>query len=82
MIRFSVLLTIAVIFTACSRYAESRYRLAVTPKGSTHVFWKSIQAGAVKAEIDTGAILVTLNNIHNEIIQNKLFPPLSKYLEY
>jgi ribose transport system substrate-binding protein len=30
--------------------AENKYSIAVIPKGTTHVFWKSIHAGAVKAE--------------------------------
>jgi ribose transport system substrate-binding protein len=30
--------------------SDSKYRIAVIPKGTTHVFWKSIHAGAVKAE--------------------------------
>ncbi|UCC96462.1 MAG: substrate-binding domain-containing protein [Phycisphaerales bacterium] len=30
--------------------SEGTYRIAVIPKGTTHVFWKSIHAGAVKAE--------------------------------
>ncbi len=29
---------------------ENKYRIAVIPKGTTHVFWKSIHAGALKAE--------------------------------
>jgi ribose transport system substrate-binding protein len=29
--------------------AEENYRIAVIPKGTTHEFWKSINAGAVKA---------------------------------
>jgi len=29
---------------------QARLRIAVIPKGTTHVFWKSIHAGAVKAE--------------------------------
>jgi ribose transport system substrate-binding protein len=28
----------------------NKYRIAVLPKGTTHVFWKSIHAGAIKAE--------------------------------
>ncbi len=43
-----------VIFVAigCKRKeaGENKYRIAVIPKGTTHVFWKSIHAGAVKAE--------------------------------
>ena len=30
--------------------AAAKYQIAVIPKGTTHVFWKSIHAGAVKAE--------------------------------
>ncbi len=29
---------------------ENKYRIAVIPKGTTHIFWKSIHAGAIKAE--------------------------------
>jgi len=29
---------------------ENKYSIAVIPKGTTHVFWKSIHAGAIKAE--------------------------------
>jgi ribose transport system substrate-binding protein len=36
----------------------------------------------VEKRIDTGATLVTLNNIQNEKSQNQLFPPLDEYLEY
>ena len=45
--------TIAVVFIAigCKRKEEneSKYRIAVIPKGTTHIFWKSIHAGAIKA---------------------------------
>jgi ribose transport system substrate-binding protein len=36
----------------CKQKAQSKtkYRIAVIPKGTTHVFWKSIHAGAIKAE--------------------------------
>ncbi|MCK4292503.1 MAG: substrate-binding domain-containing protein [Planctomycetes bacterium] len=50
----AVLVTAAVVFAAigCRQKAESgaKYRIAVIPKGTTHVFWKSIHAGAIKAE--------------------------------
>ncbi len=49
-----VLVAIAAVFiaTGCERRGKSRdkYRIAVIPKGTTHIFWKSIHAGAVKAE--------------------------------
>src|SRR5262249_2449819 len=34
----------------CSHAAEQTYTIAVVPKGTTHEFWKSINAGAVKAQ--------------------------------
>ncbi|UCD76451.1 MAG: substrate-binding domain-containing protein [Phycisphaerales bacterium] len=34
--------------------AESRRTVAVIPKGTTHVFWKAVQAGAEKAGEDLG----------------------------
>src|SRR5437660_2082758 len=39
------------IATVCSLVAaEPSYTIAVIPKGTTHEFWKSINAGAVKAQ--------------------------------
>jgi ribose transport system substrate-binding protein len=35
--------------------AEQSYTIAVIPKGTTHEFWKSINAGAVKAEQELNA---------------------------
>ncbi len=35
--------------------AESSYTIAVVPKGTTHEFWKSVQAGAMKAEQELNA---------------------------
>ena len=35
--------------------AEKLYTIAVIPKGTTHEFWKSIHAGAVKAQRELGA---------------------------
>src|SRR6516225_2880079 len=34
----------------CSHAADQSYTIAVVPKGTTHEFWKSINAGAVKAQ--------------------------------
>src|ERR1700704_830416 len=31
---------------------EKSYTIAVIPKGTTHEFWKSIHAGAVKAQLE------------------------------
>src|SRR5213592_4948686 len=35
--------------------AESSFTIAVIPKGTTHEFWKSINAGAIKAEKECNA---------------------------
>jgi ribose transport system substrate-binding protein len=35
--------------------ADPEYTIAVIPKGTTHEFWKSIHAGAVKAQLEMGA---------------------------
>ncbi len=45
-------IAVVIIATGCERKGRSkdRYRIAVIPKGTTHIFWKSIHAGAVKAE--------------------------------
>ena len=49
-----MLVAIAVVFYAagCKKKekSEDKYTIAVIPKGTTHLFWKSIHAGAVKAE--------------------------------
>jgi len=56
-----VAVVVAVVFSAvgCKEKGQStepqekgtdKYRIAVIPKGTTHVFWKSIHAGAIKAE--------------------------------
>src|SRR5436309_8386576 len=36
--------------TLCCAAAEPSYTIAVIPKGTTHEFWKAINAGAVKAQ--------------------------------
>ncbi|MFM7103406.1 MAG: substrate-binding domain-containing protein, partial [Verrucomicrobiota bacterium] len=36
-------------------HAADSYTIAVIPKGTTHKFWKSVNAGAVKAEQELNA---------------------------
>jgi len=45
-------ISIVFIVNGCKQKetSEDKYRIAVIPKGTTHIFWKSIHAGAVKAE--------------------------------
>lgn len=38
--------------------ASKRYRIAVIPKGTTHIFWKSIHAGAAKAAEELGVDII------------------------
>jgi ribose transport system substrate-binding protein len=49
-----VFVAVAAVFIAigCKQkeQSEDKYLIAVIPKGTTHVFWKSIHAGAIKAE--------------------------------
>ncbi|MEK7994800.1 MAG: substrate-binding domain-containing protein [Planctomycetota bacterium] len=55
-VRIIVLVAVAVIsaFIGCKQKNEQssakKYQIAVIPKGTTHIFWKSIHAGALKAE--------------------------------
>jgi len=46
-----VLISLVLVLTACQKSdsPSSKKSIAVIPKGTTHVFWKSIQAGAYKA---------------------------------
>jgi ribose transport system substrate-binding protein len=50
-----VIVALAIVFTSigCKQKKQEStnlYRIAVIPKGTTHIFWKSIHAGAIKAQ--------------------------------
>jgi ribose transport system substrate-binding protein len=50
-----VIVALAVVFVlaGCKQKKQQSaniYRIAVIPKGTTHIFWKSIHAGAIKAQ--------------------------------
>lgn len=47
---FRFAITLLFLLALDSQAAEKSYTLAVIPKGTSHEFWKSIHAGAVKAE--------------------------------
>ena len=49
------------MFSVLALAAEPSYTIAVIPKGNTHEFWKSIHAGAVKAEQELGAQGIKVN---------------------
>jgi ribose transport system substrate-binding protein len=61
-LRVIVLASAAVVFIAvgCGRKKTSSHklRIAVIPKGTTHIFWKSIHAGAVKAAQELGVEII------------------------
>jgi ribose transport system substrate-binding protein len=59
------LLVSGLVFLAASSFAGAAetYKIAVIPKGTTHEFWKSIHAGAVKAQREFAAQGVTVNVI-------------------
>jgi ribose transport system substrate-binding protein len=48
----SALVALAAAFSA---HAAEAYKIAVIPKGTTHEFWKSVHAGAVKAQRELAA---------------------------
>jgi ribose transport system substrate-binding protein len=63
-----VLVALAVILASvgCKQKtdeSDDTYRIAVIPKGTTHVFWKSIHAGAVKAQEELKAAGVNVEII-------------------
>jgi ribose transport system substrate-binding protein len=53
--RIVIAITIAILFLACSKTEQKSGKsltIAVIPQGSTHEFWKSIHAGAMKTAQD------------------------------
>ena len=47
---FTALTVTLCLLSANSRAADPPYTIAVIPKGTAHEFWKSVNAGAVKAQ--------------------------------
>ena len=45
-------LAVILLFTACSR--DQGRVIGVVPKGANHIFWKTVQAGAIKAARESG----------------------------
>ena len=51
----TILAVLALLLAACGdSKSPSKRVIAVIPKGTTHEFWKSIHAGALKAAAETG----------------------------
>lgn len=62
----AALFLVVALVAGCSKSnpgAERSFTIAVIPQGSTHEFWKSIHAGAMKASQDYAAQKVTVNII-------------------
>jgi len=51
------------LLAVSAAFAAEPYTIAVIPKGTTHEFWKSINAGAVKAQRELAAQGITVNVI-------------------
>ena len=51
-----VALVLSVTFFACnkSETKDPEITIAVIPKGTTHIFWESVHAGAIKASVELG----------------------------
>jgi ribose transport system substrate-binding protein len=59
MLRLKILamaLLLAAILFACSGSETEKHKttIAVIPKGTTHIFWESVHAGAIKASVELG----------------------------
>ncbi|MEX2112528.1 MAG: substrate-binding domain-containing protein, partial [Pirellulales bacterium] len=63
--RLWMLAIVALLLAGCTRSesapeattnGEKRFRIAVIPKGTTHVFWKSVHAGALRAAEELGNV--------------------------
>jgi ribose transport system substrate-binding protein len=58
----SILGILLCVFSSCSKQDQEKQQkgitIAVIPKGTTHEFWKSIHAGAVKASRELGVSII------------------------
>lgn len=58
-----LLLPVLALLLAPLAFAAEPYNIAVIPKGTTHEFWKSIHAGAIKAQRELAAEGIAVNVI-------------------
>src|SRR5258708_17002119 len=49
---------LAIVLAACGQRGGGGTTIAVIPKGTSHVFWQSIHAGAEKAAREAGATIL------------------------
>jgi ribose transport system substrate-binding protein len=58
-----ILLALTLLVTGAPLFAADTYQIAVIPKGTTHEFWKSINAGAIKAKLELAQQGIDVNII-------------------
>src|SRR5579885_1871269 len=56
--RWRLALFLVLALSGCSRGPGRRLTIAVIPMGTTHEYWKSIHAGAVKAAREEGVDII------------------------
>jgi ribose transport system substrate-binding protein len=71
-VRRAWLLLLLLAFSACRRPAERPMRIAVVPKGTTHEFWKSVHAGAVKAGRELGVDVVWKGPLKEDDLRSEI----------
>src|SRR4051794_25096768 len=52
--------------------AATKPRIAVVPKGTTHEFWKSVHAGAVKASQEAGVDIVWKGPLKEDDLKSQI----------
>jgi ribose transport system substrate-binding protein len=70
-------LACALAFTACKRSEQAdggaaTLRIAMVPKGTTHEFWKSVHAGAVKASRELGVEVVWKGPLREDDLSDQI----------
>ncbi len=72
----SLCLLVALAAVGCKRDAGSSapgtLRIAVVPKGTTHEFWKSVHAGAVKASRELGVEIIWKGPLREDDLKDQI----------
>lgn len=56
----------------CKRSTPGTLRIAVVPKGTTHEFWKSVHAGAVKASRELGVEIIWKGPLREDDLKDQI----------
>ncbi|MCX6144031.1 MAG: substrate-binding domain-containing protein [Ignavibacteriales bacterium] len=57
-VRVAVAVFILSVLLSCFALAQPKMKIAVIPKGTTHIFWKSVEAGARQAGKELGVEII------------------------